>query len=124
MPGAICSRSAMHSHQQPRLDEALAEYEATSTAVVSPLSKLIARAARRLAVERCTSLVVDPLPFCHLAGLFDLALLAAKFFVPGTDPAKAAELFLDALKLGSPLGRRRPLGNSFFRRRRNHVRLR
>jgi hypothetical protein len=47
---------------------------AASTAVVSPLSKLIIKAARRLAVQRCTSSGRRSAPFATSQG-FDLVLL-------------------------------------------------
>src|SRR5215469_9001537 len=52
---------------------------AASAAVVSPLSTLITRAARRFAVQRCTSSDCCSSAICHLARSFDLVLLVAQF---------------------------------------------
>src|SRR6516162_2850536 len=50
---------------------------AASAAVVSPLSTLITRAARRFAVHRCTSDCCSS-AICHLASSLDLGLLVAQ----------------------------------------------
>ena len=51
---------------------------AASAAVVSPLSTLITRAARRFAVQRCTSSDCCLSAICHLARSLDLVLLVAR----------------------------------------------
>src|SRR5262249_43877667 len=52
---------------------------AASAAVVSPLSTLITTAARRFAVQRCTSSDPGSSAICHLARSLDLVLLVAQF---------------------------------------------
>src|ERR1700678_2054818 len=68
---------------------------AASAAVVSPLSKLITNAARRLAVQRCTSSALCSSAMYHLDRLVALVLLVARF-------SRGADTAIDPWQLLEP----------------------